>query len=156
MGNLMYWPYLQVFLVSILPIVELRGAIPWGIAKLGLDWLPVLLLAMTSNILVVPFIWLFLKFGQKILIKFKWGEKLWQWLVDRVQRKFSGKYYSAGVIGLLLFVGIPLPGTGVWTGTLAGYLFGFRKRDVLKAMVGGVLLAGIIVTILTVGVGKMF
>ena len=148
--------YLQVFFVSVLPLIELRGAIPWGIGILDLHWLPVLILAIISNILIVPFIWLFLIFGQKILVRIKLGKKFWDWLVNRVQKKFSGKYYSAGVIGLMLFVAIPLPGTGVWTGTLAGYLFGFKKWDVLKAMIGGVIIAGIIVTVLTVGAVKLF
>ena len=152
----MFLAYLQVLFVSFLPLIELRGAIPWGIVKLDLYWGPVLALAIVSNILIVPFIWLFLKFGQKILVKIKIGKRFWDWLVNRVQKKFSGKYYSVGVIGLLLFVAIPLPGTGVWTGTLAGYLFGFRKRDVFKAMVGGVVIAGIIVTILTLGLVGIF
>jgi len=152
----MFLAYLQVFFVSLLPLIELRGAIPWGIMKLNLDWGPVLALAIISNILIVPFIWLFLKFGQKLLVKIKIGKRFWDWLVIRVQKKFSGKYYSAGLIGLLLFVAIPLPGTGVWTGTLAGYLFGFRKRDVFKAMLGGVVIAGIIVTVLTLGIVEIF
>jgi uncharacterized membrane protein len=152
----MFLAYLQVLLVSFLPLIELRGAIPWGIVKLDLHWGPVLALAIVSNILIVPFIWLFLKFGQKLLVKIKIGKRFWDWLVSRVQKKFSGKYYSAGVVGLLLFVAIPLPGTGVWTGTLAGYLFGFRKRDVFKSMLGGVVIAGIIVTILTLGAVEIF
>ena len=115
--------YLIVFFISMLPLIELRGAIPVGIG-MGLPILPTYLVCVVGNMLPVPFIYLFAR-------KAKAGRGL--------------------VAALLLFVGIPLPGTGAWTGTLAASILDMKFKDVLIACMGGVLLAGIIMGLASAG-----
>ena len=146
--------YLWIFLISMVPLIELRGAIPVSQA-LGLPMLQSYIVCIIGNMLPVPFIFLFarkvLEWGQdKPLIgpffRFclekgrKGGEKL--------QEKAGGGLYVA----LLLFVGIPLPGTGAWTGTLAASILDMDFKKSTIAVLCGVLLAGIIMGALSMGV----
>ena len=129
--------YLLVFFVSMVPLIELRGAIPIGLG-MGLPILPTYLVCVVGNMIPVPFIYLF---ARKFLI---WG----------YHKPLIGPICKAGrglVVALLLFVGIPLPGTGAWTGTLAGSILDMKFKDVVKACMGGVLLAGIIMGLASAG-----
>lgn len=143
--------YLQVFLISMVPLIELRGAIPWGVLVLKLPIWKVVMLAILANLVLIPIVYLFLVLGNKILSNFKFWQRFWNWLVLRVHKKFTEKYYKAGLLGLCLFVAVPLPGTGAWTGVAAGYIFGFRKRDIMWSVGSGVVIAGIAVSLLTFG-----
>ncbi len=143
--------FLQVFLISMVPLIELRGAIPWGVIFLKLPIWEVVILSIFSNIILIPLIYICLVLGNKLLSNFKFWQKFWAWMVARVHKKFTEKYYKAGLIGLCLFVAVPLPGTGAWTGTIAGYVFGFRKRDIMWSVGGGVVIAGIAISLLTFG-----
>ncbi len=140
--------YLITFLISMVPVVELRGAIPYGIG-FGLEpWL-VCMLAIFGNLLPVPFILLFIR---KILQWMKRFEKLGKIALkveDRAANK-SGKVKKSEFVGLLLFVGIPLPGTGAWTGALIAALMDMRMKRALSAIALGVLLAGVVVTLVMV------
>ena len=118
--------YLLVFFVSMVPIIELRGAIPIGLG-LGLPVLPTYLVCVVGNMLPVPFIYLF---ARKFLI---WG------------------YYKPVIGPVCRFCINPLPGTGAWTGTLAGSILDMRFKDVVRACMGGVLLAGIIMGLASAG-----
>ena len=131
--------YLIVFFVSMVPVVELRGAIPIGLS-LGLP---------------VPFIYLF---ARRFLI---WGYhkpvigpvcKFFIVKGEKGGRKLEEKAGKGLTAALLLFVGIPLPGTGAWTGTLAASILDMKFKDVLIACMGGVLLAGIIMGLASMGV----
>lgn len=145
--------YLAVFLVSMVPIVELRGAIPIGLA-LGLPMAPTYVICVLGNMLPVPVIYLF---ARRFLI---WGcDKP---LIGGICKFFIVKGEKAGrkleatagrglTAALLLFVGIPLPGTGAWTGTLAGSILDMKFKDVLVACMGGVLLAGVIMALASAG-----
>ena len=130
--------YLMVFFVSMVPVIELRGAIPIGLG-MGLPALPTYLVCVLGNMLPVPFIYLF---ARKFLITK--GEK--------GGRKLEEKAGKGLTVALLLFVGIPLPGTGAWTGTLAASILDMKFKDVLIACMGGVLLAGIIMGLASAGV----
>ena len=146
--------YLWVFFVSMVPLVELRGSI---IISQGLQ-LPVLssyIVAIIGNMLPVPVIYLF---ARKVLV---WGAdkpvigKFFSWCLEKGEKGGKKLQEKAGrglFIALLLFVGIPLPGTGAWTGTLAASFLdmGFKKSVI--AVLGGVLLAGIIMGIASAGV----
>lgn len=145
--------YLAVFLVSMLPIVELRGAIPMGLT-MGLPVVPTYIIAVLGNMLPVPFIYLF---ARKFLI---WGCdkpviggicKFFIVKGEKGGRKLEEKAGSGLTLALLLFVGIPLPGTGAWTGTLAASILDMKFKDVLIACMGGVLLAGIIMGLASAG-----
>ena len=137
--------YLFVFFVSMVPVVELRGAIPIGLG-LGLDPLPTYIVAVVGNMVPVPVIYLF---ARKFLI---WGYH--KPLIGGICKFFVVKGEKAGrglVAALLIFVGIPLPGTGAWTGTLAGSILDMKFKDVLIACMGGVLMAGVIIALASAG-----
>ena len=142
--------YLIVFLVSMIPIVELRGAIP--IAEgLGLNIFLYYPIAIIGNMIPVPFIYLF---ARKVL---KWGKdkkfigKFFTWCLEKGEKGGEKLKKSAGNSGiflaLLIFVGIPLPGTGAWTGTLAASFLKIDFKTSITAITLGVLLAGIIMSL---------
>ena len=146
---------LIVFLVSMVPIIELRGAIPYGVA-FGLPLWLTYPIAIVGNMLPVPFIYLF---ARKIL---EWGQdkpiigKFFSWCLQKGRQggeKLKAKAGRGLFWALLLFVGIPLPGTGAWTGTLAASILDMGLKKSALACMGGVLLAGIIMGVLsTLGV----
>ncbi|MBQ5755298.1 MAG: small multi-drug export protein [Oscillospiraceae bacterium] len=146
--------YLIVFVVSMVPIVELRGAIPIGIG-MGLDLIPTYIVAVVGNMVPVPFIYLL---ASKVLT---WGQD--KPLIGGPCRFFLTKGRKGGeklqatagrglFVALMLFVGIPLPGTGAWTGTLAASLLGMKFKESVLACMGGVLLAGVIMGLASMGV----
>ena len=143
---------LIVFLVSMVPIIELRGAIPYGVA-FGLPLWLTYLIAIVGNMLPVPFIYLF---ARKVL---EWGQdkpligKFFSWCLKKGQQGGEKLKTRAGrglFWALLLFVGIPLPGTGAWTGTLAASILNMGLKKSALACMGGVILAGIIMGVLSV------
>ena len=142
--------YLIVFLVSMLPIIELRGAIP--IAEgMGLNIFWYYIIAIIGNILPVPIIYLF---ARKVL---EWGKdkkiigKFFTWCLEKVEKGGEKLKKTAGNTGifwaLLIFVGIPLPGTGAWTGTLAASFLKLDFKTSIFAVTLGVILAGIIMSL---------
>lgn len=148
--------YLIVFFVSMIPIIELRGAIPYAVG-FGLPLLPSYIIAIIGNMIPVPFIFLF---ARKVLV---WGStkkyigKFFTWCLKKGEKGGEKLKQSAGkglYIALLIFVGIPLPGTGAWTGTLAASLLNMDFKKSTLAVMGGVILAGIIMGILSLGVFK--
>ncbi len=130
------------------PISELRGAIPVAILKYHFPWYYAFLVAIIGNLLPVPFILLFLNTLARLLSKISIFERILQWLFEhnRQQGKIIERY---GRIGLMLFVAIPLPITGAWTGSLAAVLFGIRFKYAFISIFAGILIAGLIVTSLT-------
>jgi len=143
--------YLIVFLVSMVPLIELRGAIPYGV-MFGLPLWQTFLIAIVGNMLPVPFIYLF---ARKVL---EWGAdkpvigKFFTFCLEKGQRggeKLQAKAGRGLFLALLLFVGIPLPGTGAWTGTLAASILNMGLKKSTLACMGGVLLAGCIMGVLS-------
>lgn len=139
---------LIVLLIAALPILELRGAIPVAIIVFDFPWYYALLLAIVGNLLPVPFILLFLNAITRWLSKIAFFNRILSWLFERTRRrgKIIEKYER---IGLVLFVAIPLPVTGAWTGSLAAVLFGLKFRHALLSIFAGVFIAGVIVTSLS-------
>jgi uncharacterized membrane protein len=140
--------YLITFLISMVPVIELRGAIPYGVG-FGLEPWVVYVLATVGNLLPIPFILLFIR---KILQWMKRYEKLGKIAIKLEERAAgkSGRVRKSEFIGLLLFVAIPLPGTGAWTGALIAALMDMRLKRALSAIAVGVLTAGLIVTLVMV------
>ena len=138
--------YILVFLIAMVPLIELRGAVPFGVGmQLDLFW--VYVLAILGNMLPVPFIYFF---ARKILV---WGSdkkfigKFFKFCLEKGEkggRKLQEKAGQGLFIALLLFVGIPLPGTGAWTGTLAASILDMGFKKSVLACMGGVLVAGTI------------
>jgi len=152
--------YFYIFLISMIPLIELRGAIPvataWGL--MGSDNIPqtilVYAICIVGNMLPVPIIYLF---ARKFL---EWGKD--KKLIGGICSFFLNKGAKAGkkleakagqglFIALMLFVGIPLPGTGAWTGTLAASLLGMNFKQTVLAVIAGVLIAGVIMLLASMG-----
>ena len=144
-------PWIIVVLISMLPIVELRGAIPVAIWVLGFDWPEAVLLSVAGNILPIPLVLLLLDWGIAMVRRFKWGMRFTDWLFARTRNK--GKVVERyEELGLIVFVGIPLPGTGAWTGALAAKIFGLSFWKSLLCAFLGVILAAVLVTLISVGI----
>ena len=140
---------LVIIIVSALPISELRGAIPVGINVFDMPWYTTLPLALLGNMLPVPLILLFLNAVTRLLNRINIFQRFFTWLFDSAQRKgqLIRKYRR---LGLILLVAIPLPMTGAWTGSIAAVLFGVPFGQAMLAIFTGVVIAGIIVTCLSV------
>lgn len=142
-------------LVSMIPVVELRGGIPFGVAT-GLPVWAAFIAAVIGNLIPVPFIIVYIR-------------RIFQWmrrrmprlnsLVDKLERKAHLKGQKVSkykYLGLMLFVAIPLPGTGAWTGSLAAAFLDMPLRKAIPSVVLGVLIAGMAISILTYGVASLF
>ena len=141
-------PEVAVFITSMLPIVELRGALPLAINLYHIPWLKACIIAYVGNLVPVPFILLLLKPVVALLSRIKPIGKFFTWLFKRTRAKSSTVIEKYEEIGLLIFVAIPLPGTGAWTGALIAFLFGLDFKKSMLVIALGVLIAGIIVTCL--------
>ena len=142
---------LIVFLLAMAPISELRGAIPVGVLNFGLPFWKVWLIAVIGNF--VPCIPLYFLLNRilRFLEKSRFGKKFSDWLI-RSTKKRSRVIEVYETIGLIVFVGIPLPITGAWTGTMASALFRLKFRDFLIGVICGILLASFVVSLLTLGI----
>ncbi len=138
---------LVVLIISALPIFELRGAIPVAITVFHLPWYYALPLAIIGNLLPVPLILLFLDAISRFLSKVDFFDRFLQWLFEHT-RKRGRVVERYERIGLALFVAIPLPVTGAWTGSLAAVLFGLKFKHAILSIFIGVFIAGTIVTCL--------
>ena len=142
--------YLIIFLISMVPLIELRGAIPVAV-QMDLDYLPSIVVCCVGNMLPVPIIYLF---ARQVLV---WGaDKPWiggffRFCLDKGQRggkKLTAKAGRGGLfLALMLFVGIPLPGTGAWTGTLAASFLSMGFKSTVAAVTLGVMLAALIMVL---------
>ena len=147
--------YLIVFFISMLPLVELRGAIPVGIG-MGLPILPTYLVCVVGNMLPVPFIILFIR---QIFAWMRRHMPKLDGFVAKIESKAHLKGETVqkyGPLGLLIFVAIPLPGTGAWTGALVAAMMEMRLKRAFPAIVIGVVIAGVIVSIVTYGAQAIF
>lgn len=143
--------YLWIFFISMVPIIELRGAIPVS-QVMGLPMVASYIICIIGNMLPVPFIYLF---ARKVLI---WGADkpviggFFSWCLEKGEKggqKLQEKAGKGLFIALLLFVGIPVPGTGAWTGTLAASILDMDFKSTVAAVMLGVLIAGIIMMVLS-------
>ena len=146
--------YLWVFLISMVPIIELRGAIPVAVG-MGLPLIPSYIICIIGNMLPVPFIHFF---ARKVLIRGSDKPVIGKFFTfclvkgEKGGKKLQAKAGRGLFVALLLFVGIPLPGTGAWTGTLAASLLDMDFKSSVVAVMCGVLLAGVIMALISNGV----
>jgi uncharacterized membrane protein len=131
------------------PIIELRGAIPIAIVRYEFTWYYAYLFSIIGNIIPVPFLLGFLEGIISLLSKVRFLERIIQWFLTRTRRrrKIVERYER---FGLALFVAIPLPITGAWTGSILAFLMGLKFKHALISIIAGVLIAGAIVTSATV------
>lgn len=140
-----------VFFCSMIPIIELRGAVPMGWA-MGLEWWQTILISVVGNMVPVPFILLFInKFIKFMAVsKVKSFNKIANWLLGKVEKNRS-KIEKYAFWGVALFVAIPLPATGAWTGSLVAAVIDLKFWKALLSAFIGVLIAGVIMTLISYG-----
>lgn len=151
----MLYNLIKVFFLSTLPVTELRGAIPVGLNIYNLPVLPTYIFAVLGNIIPALFLLMYLKSFSEFLRKWPIFDIFFSWLFRRTG-KYEKKYEKYGALFLFFFVAIPFPGTGVWTGSVAAFLFGIRFCYAFPMMVGGVVIAGIVITLANMGLINLF
>lgn len=146
--------YLYVFLISMTPIIELRGAIPVAVG-MGLDPIPTLIICIIGNMVPVPFIFFF---GRRLLVwgsRTRWFGRFCNWALSRGEQgsqQLQAKGRNGLYIALLFFVGIPIPGTGAWMGTFAASLLNMDFKKSFFYIIVGDALAGVLVLLASMGV----
>ena len=147
----MFFNLIKVAFLAAFPITEIRGAIPIGLNYFDLPILPTFLFAVLGNIVPALFILVYLKPFSDFLRRSTIFDKFFSWLFKRTNR-YQQRYEKYGALFLLFFVAIPLPGTGVWAGSAAAFLFGIRFSYAICMMTVGVIIAGAIVTLADLGI----
>jgi len=150
------YPYLCIVLLTLVPALELRASIPYGILVADENWLVVAAVAIAANIVLGPVVFFVLDKFMHLLLRIPLVDKLWNRMILKTQRKIHPMVEKYGVLGLSAFIGVPLPGSGVYSGAIGGYLLGFTKREFYIATVIGVLIAATAVTaIVMTGAGTL-
>ena len=144
-------PHIVTFVVAMLPISELRGALPYALTLGKLPLAQAFPIAVLGNMLPIPFLMYLLGPGTRLVSRVAPGKRFVDWLFARTRAR-SEKVRRYQTLGLILFVAIPLPVTGAWTGTIAAYLCGLKKAPSFLAITCGVCIAGIVVSVATMGV----
>jgi len=142
-------PILKIIILSLLPISELRGSIPVGLSS-GMSISSVYPIAVIFNLLVYPIFYLFLSTIHNFLLHYNLYKKTFESFLERTRRRTKPKIEKYGYLGLTLFVAIPLPITGAYTGTLASWFFKMDRRKSFFAILLGVIIAGIIVSLVSI------
>ena len=140
-------PYnlLLIILLTFIPTLELRFSIPYALLILKMNPLVAFFIIIIANIAIGEIIFYSLNTILPYVLKIKIFERIYNKCVKRIQKKMHKQVDKYGTIGLALFIGVPLPGSGVWTGALAAFLLGFKRKEFSLANIVGVLIAGVIV-----------
>ena len=145
-------PEITILLTAMAPIGELRIALPIALISFKMNLATAYFLSVAGNIIPVFFLLLFWKYLAKYLMEnFGLFRTFFDWLFERTRKKFRAKYNRWGKLALVLFVAIPLPVTGAWTGSLAAWLFGYNYWQSLFLELLGVLIAGVVVSLVSLG-----
>lgn len=150
----LFLKYLSVFGMAALPVLELRGAVPYGVA-MDLPLPAVLTVSILGNLLPVPFIILFIR---QILAWMKAKSRRLRGIAEKLEARAQAKgdiLVKYETLGLFILVAIPLPGTGAWTGSLVAALFDLRMKHALPAIFLGVITAGLIMSVVSCGVNVL-
>lgn len=142
---------MMIFLMSAVPVIEQRGAIPLGIVGYGMDPFNVFVISLIGSLVPFPFIYFFAK---PLFEMIKKKTSLGKW-VEKLEKRTLAKSKNIvkyEVWGLLIFVGIPLPGTGIWTGSLAAVLLNLRLKYASIAIFGGAVMSAVLITLGVTGV----
>ncbi|NIO04871.1 MAG: hypothetical protein GTN74_09715 [Proteobacteria bacterium] len=139
---------LILVLITLIPTLELRASIPFGILRADMAWWGVVVVCVITNIVLGPLVYLFVDKVMVLFLRFAWLDRSYQRIVVRTQRRIQRAVDRYGEIGVALFIGIPFPGTGSYSGALGAYLIGLGYRKFIVANIIGVLMAGTIVTVI--------
>ena len=143
-----------VAIVSMLPILELRGGIIAGFA-MGMEWLPTFIIAYIANLIPIPFILLFIRKIFAWMKQVRWLKK-WIEKLENKTRKKGARIQKGWLIGLIIFVGIPLPGTGAWTGAIISAILDLPKRKAIPAVFLGLIMSASIMGIISYALPDLF
>lgn len=147
---------LVMMLLSSLPLTELRASIPVAYTVMADQWCwpwwKIYLLAVAGNMIPVPFILMLLGPASRWLSRWKPFDRFFNWLFERTRNKVGGHIEKYEALGLAVFVAIPLPVTGAWTGSVAAFVFGIPRKLALPSILLGVMAAGAIITLIMNGV----
>lgn len=148
--------WLAVVLLTLIPALELRASIPYGLLATCLPAWQVIALAILANWAIAPLVYGVLQYLLKLCVRWPWFARRWERYSSHVLKKIHGSVESWGSWGLALFIGIPLPGTGVYTGAVGAYLLGMSLRRFMLVALAGVLMAGIIVSVVVLTGSEAF
>ena len=143
-------------LITLIPTLELRASIPFGILKGGMPWWSVVVVCLSTNIVLGPLVYVCLDRAVFLLLKIGWLRGVYERTVTRTREKIQKSVDRYGEFGVALFIGIPLPGTGSYSGALGAYLIGLGLRKFIIANIIGVLMAGTIVTTIVLSGVEVF
>lgn len=150
-------PQVATFLIAMIPVTELRASIPIALTIYDLPVWQAIVFSVLGDLIPALFIlFLVAPASDWCSKKSKLCHRFWQWVFARTDRKFAKKHAQYGALALMVFVGIPLPLTGSWTGSVAAWLFGIPKKLALPFILGGIILASIIVTVITLGADSIY
>ncbi len=156
MDAVMITEALIVLLLAALPVSELRGAIPVAIGVYGIDPVAAYLLGVVGNLVPVPIVLKLLGPVTARIRRVAVLDRLVSWLFAHTRRRHSARVARLGAAALVLFVAVPLPATGAWTGALIAHVFGIPVRYAFPLIAVGVSIAGVLVTLATLGVLQFF
>ncbi len=150
-------PQLATFLLAMLPLTELRASIPIALEIFHLSIWEAFFYSVLGDIIpAILILFLIGPFSEKFSKKYHIFAKFFKWLFKRTRKRFNDSYTTWGKIALIFFVAIPLPVTGAWTGAVAAWLFGIEKKEAVAYITLGVIIAGILVTLLSLGFFNIF
>ncbi|MCK4813031.1 MAG: small multi-drug export protein [Candidatus Marinimicrobia bacterium] len=147
---------IQIILITLIPTLELRASLPYAILVLGMPWYSAFLFVVLVNIILGPIVYFSLRAFLHLVIRIPFFNKLYERSLHKVQTKIHPKIEKYGELGLALFIGIPLPGSGVYTGALAAFILDIKPKKFVVATVIGVLIAALIVLAVTLSGSEIF
>ena len=146
--------WIKTFFTAMVPIGELRASIPIALLSFKMGIIETYIISVIGNLVpVVIILWVMEPVSRFLMKRFNWANRFFSWLFNRTRKRHSAKFEKYQGFALISFVGIPLPITGGWTGALIAYVFGIPPKRALWQITIGVLIAGIIVTVITKTVG---
>jgi len=145
---------LAVFFTAMTPIGELRAAIPLGIGTFKMSFYSAFIISVIGNMIPpIIILWILDPISKFLMKRFKLADRFFTWLFDRTRRKYGKRFKKYSGFALVSFVGIPLPITGAWTGSIIAFVFGIPPKKAILHIFLGVLMAGVIVTVIVETVG---
>ncbi len=135
-----------IFLITLIPCIELRGSLPYAVYAAKLGWFWSFIIAVAANFCVVFIVWFIVKYVMQLFLYFPYFNKLYKRFVISSQTKLKPYIEKYGILGVAIFIGVPLPGTGVYTAGVGAYFLGMKFKDFLIASALGVLIAAVLVT----------
>jgi len=142
--------------ITLLPFLELRASIPYGILNTNLNWMTVFFICVLANIILAPIAYFFLDKIVHLFFFIKPFQRWYQRKIEKTQKKIHKYVEKYGEIGLAIFIAVPLPGSGVYTGAIAAYVLGMSYKDFIKAAIIGVIIAGVLVTAISLTGNEAF